>query len=106
MDEGACPLIPRRFGDIARSVDVNVAHSRAEHAAKVDHRCRAANRMSNAVGIRDVGAFKAELTNLAERLDDMRLSGIPLGDTHPDPTLQQEFADVAADETAAAEYRD
>jgi hypothetical protein len=33
----------------------------------------------------------------------MRLSGIPLGDADPDPALQQEFADVAADESAAAE---
>jgi hypothetical protein len=62
--------------------------------------------MADALGIRDVGAFEAELANLAEWLDDMRLSGIPLGDADPDPALQQEFADVAADETAPAEYRD
>ena len=85
---------------------MDVAHPGAEYPAEVDHSGRAADRMADALGIRDVGAFEAELANLAEWLDYVRLPRIALGDADPDPALQQEFADVAADETAAAEYRD
>ena len=61
--------------------------------------------MTDAVTVGDVGPNEAELADLGERLDDIGLFRIALRDPDPDSALEQEFADVAADETAAAEHR-
>ncbi len=45
----------------------------------------------------------ADLADLAERLDEVRAARIARGDAHADTGLEQIFADVAANEAAAAE---
>ncbi len=62
-------------------------------------------RIANAGFVGDVGAFHAQLADLGERLERIGLPRIALGDADPDPAVQQGFADIAADESAAAEHR-
>ncbi len=78
-------------------------HLRAEQPAQVHHRAGAVHGVADRSRIGDVGTFEAELPDLAERLDEEGLARIALGNPHPDAALQQSFADVAADESAAAE---
>ena len=78
-------------------------HSLAENAAQVDDRGRALDGVPDARSIRDVSLFKAELPDLAQRLDKVGAARVAARNAHPDSTLEQQFADVAADESAAAE---
>ena len=53
----------------------------------------------------DVGGDEVELTDGGERLQEEGAARMALGDADPDARLEQRFADVAADESAAAEDR-
>ena len=79
-------------------------HGLAEQAAEVDRRGRALQRMADAIGPGEVGLDEAELPDLGEGLDGVGLARIALGNANPDATVQQVFADVAADEPATAEH--
>jgi hypothetical protein len=52
----------------------------------------------------DVRLLEAELADLGERLEEIIVARIAAGDADADPAFEKEFADVAADETRAAEY--
>jgi hypothetical protein len=106
MDQGLRPRGPSRLGDVARPVDMDAMHFAPEHAAQIDDRARALSRAADAVGIGDVGFDEAELADLAKRLDEEGLARITPGDAHPSAALEQELADVAADESTAAEDGD
>ena len=60
-------------------------------------------RKPDAGGIAEIGGDGTELPDLGQRLDGVSLARVALCDTDPDAALEQEFADVAADESAAAE---
>ena len=49
---------------------------------------------------------EGDLADLAERLEEPGAARVALGDAQAESGLQQDFADVAADETAAAEDGD
>ena len=51
-------------------------------------------------------AIRSSWPTAAERLQEPGAARVALGDAHPDAGLEQRFADVAADESAAAENRD
>ena len=55
-----------------------------------------------AIAIGDVGLHEAELADLAQRLDEIGVARIALRNPDANTASQQEFADVAADESAAA----
>jgi hypothetical protein len=82
---------------------MDAAHLRAEHAGEVDGRAGAMKREPDAGGIAEIGGDGTELPDLRQRLDGIGLARVALGDADPDSALEQEFADVAADESAAAE---
>src|SRR5258708_29881287 len=50
-------------------------------------------------------SHETELANLPERLNDVRLPRVPLGDADPDTGFHQEFADVAPNKAAASKDR-
>jgi len=106
VDQRPGGTFARGFSDVAGTIDMHAAHLRAEHAAEVHHGRRAINRAPDALCIRYIGRDETELPDLAERLNDIRLFRIALRDPDPDAALEQEFAHVAADESAAAEHRD
>ena len=81
-------------------------HLAAEHADEVDDRAGVLDRTPDAGSVGDVRLDETELADLAERLDEISVARITRGDAHPHAALQQEFADVAADEAVAAEDRD
>ena len=62
------------------------------------------NRALDAGAIGKVGLAIADLADLAERLNHMRGDRIALGDQHPGTLAKQDFAQLAADESAAAEH--
>ena len=53
-----------------------------------------------------IGGDEGDLADPAQRLEEPGAARIALGDAQADPGLEQDFADVAADETAAAEDGD
>jgi hypothetical protein len=57
----------------------------------------------NACRRRKIGAHEADLSDLSQRLDVMGAARVAGSDADPDAPFQQAFADVAADEAAAAE---
>ena len=77
-----------------------------EHADEVDDRGRSIDRAGDAVGVVDVGADEAQLADLAQRLDEVSEARLARRDAHPDAAFHQRLADIAADESAAAEHRD
>ena len=103
MDQRLSAKLPRSFGNIAGAIDMDLLHFGSEHAAEVHDRARAMDRAADALSIGDVRYFEAELADLAERLDDIGLARIALGNPHPHTAAEQEFADIAADKSAAAE---
>jgi len=100
-----CPSsgIASGIADMAGAIDMDAAHPASEHPAEIDDRARAMDGGPNAVRVGDVRRLRAELADLAQGLDDVGLARIALGDAHPDPGFEQEFADIAADESTAAE---
>ena len=73
---------------------------------QVDHRARAVDRALDRRRAGEVGADDADLADLPERLEEEGLARVALGDAQPRAGLEQRFADVAADEAAAAENGD
>ena len=88
-----------------RALDMHRLHVLAEQRRQIDDRGRAVDRAANARGLGHVGRTKPNWPTCAERLDGIGAARIALGDPDPDAALEQDFADVAADETAAAEHR-
>ena len=77
-----------------------------EHADEVDHRGGSLDRAGDAPGIEDVGADEAQLADLAQWLDEVSEARLARRDADADAAFHQHLADVAADESAAAEHRD
>jgi hypothetical protein len=102
MDQRPSAKIPRGFGNIAGTFDMDLRHLGTEDAAEVHDRARAVDGAPDTVAIGDVRYLETELSHLTERLNDIGLAGIALGDAHPDTAAEQEFADIAADKSAAA----
>ena len=69
-------------------------------------RGRALDRALDRRGAGEVGDDEADLAGLPERLEEEGLARLALGDAQPRAGLEQRFADIAADEAAAAEDGD
>ena len=105
LDQRIRPRFAPGLGNIASPINMDGAHLAAEDPAQIDHRGCAAKRVANAVPVRDVGLLEPELADLSERLDEISVAWITAGDADADASLEQGLADVAADESAAAEHR-
>src|SRR6185369_16207791 len=96
----------RRFGDIAGTLDMDGRHLAPEYPHEVDRRGRAIERPPHRLFVGDVRFDEAELADLSQGLDEIAVARVAAGDTDPDSRLHQLFADVAADESVAAEDGD
>ena len=95
--------ISGRLSDVARTVDMHRLQRASEHSDQIDDRTRAFDSAPDAVPVSEIGLDKAELPDLRERLDEIVAPRIARGNADPNPAAKQEFADIAADESAAAE---
>src|SRR4051812_6816168 len=94
------------LGNVPRAIDMNRLHLAPEYADEVHRGDRPVERAPDVVRIGDVGSDEAELPDRTERLDCVGAARIALRHAHSDAAPEQIFADVAADETAAAEDGD
>ena len=106
VDERTRPGLLRRFGDVASATDMDGRHLAPEHPDEVDRGGRAVERPPNRLLVGDVGFNEAELADLAQGLDEIAVARVAAGHADPDPRLHQLFADIAADESVAAEDGD
>ena len=105
LDERLGAGLASGLGDVARAFDVDrAASSRPNTPHRLMTALAPANRVADAVAVGDVGLHEAELADLGERLDEIVAGADRARDADPDSALEQNFADVAADESAAAEY--
>ena len=63
-------------------------------------------RARSSPGARGRRGSKRDLADAAERLEEEGVARVALGDAQPRAGLEQRFADIAADEAAAAEDGD
>ena len=64
------------------------------------------DRALDAGRVPDVGLDDSKLADLAQRLDEIGIARVAAGNPDSDAALHQKLADVAADESIAAEYGD
>ena len=100
------PASLRCLGDVAGALDMDAVHRLPNTPHRFTTARRALHRVAHAVGIGDVGFLEAELSDLGERLEEIVVARIAARDADPDSAPEQEFADVAADESGAAEDGD
>jgi hypothetical protein len=77
-----------------------------ESANQVDRPVRAPDRMGDAIAIAHVHGHEPDLPDLPQRLDRVGRTDVALGDKDARASLEQRFAYMAADESAAAEDGD
>src|SRR5829696_9941300 len=103
MDEGLGSAVASGFGDVARALHMDSVHV-LERTREVDHRACPLDGPADALPVRSLGADEPELADLAQRLDVVGVARLASDDPRPRLGLEQSFADVAADEAAAAEH--
>ena len=94
------------LGDIGCALSIDGFDRTAQHGNEVHDRISTVDGQLDAVWTSDVGRCELQLPHLAQRLEEIGLFRVALGDADPGPCLQQIFANIAADETAAAEDGD
>ncbi len=106
MHERAGACVPRSLGNVLRAVHMGRMKRAAERADEVDDRRRILHRLPDGIGIRHVGADPPPLADRRQRVQEISASWIAACDPDPGLVPEQLFADIAADEAAAAEHRD